>query len=89
MTGGPARITLTEDARPYAATAARPIPYSWQDDIKRQIDELLEQGVIAPVDYPTEWCHQIVAVAKHTESSATAGSQVRLTVDLTRLNKYV
>ena len=89
MTGGPARITLMEDARPYAATAARPIPFSWQDDIKRQIDELLEQGVIAPVDYPTEWCHQIVAVAKHTESSTTAGSQVRLTVDLTRLNKYV
>ena len=90
MAGGPARITLTDDARPSAATAARPIPYSWQEDIKRQLDELLEQGVIAPVDYPTEWCHQIVAVPKRTDpNAATEGSSVRLTVDLTRLNKYV
>ena len=90
MAGGPARITLTDDARPSAATAARPIPYSWLEDIKRQLDELLQQGVIAPVDYPTEWCHQIVAVPKRTDpNAATEGSSVRLTVDLTRLNKYV
>ena len=89
MAGGPARIVLEEDARPHAATAARPIPFSWQEDIKKQIDDLLEQGVIAPVDYPTEWCHQIVAVAKRADTNAIGSSGVRLTVDLTRLNKYV
>ena len=89
MAGGPARIMLAEDARPYAATAARPIPHSWQEDIKRQLDELLEQGVIAPVDYPTEWCHQIVAVAKRTDPDTAEKPSVRLTIDLTRLNKYV
>ena len=89
MDGGPARIVLEEDARPHAATAARPIPFSWQEDIKKQIDDLLEQGVIAPVDYPTEWCHQIVAVARRADNNATGSSGMRLTVDLTHLNKYV
>ena len=82
MSGEPMRIELTADAQPHAVTAARPIPYCWREDIKSQLDELVAQGVIEPVDYPTAWCHPIVPVAKKP-------SGVRLTVDLTRLNKYV
>ena len=82
MSGEPMRIELTADAQPYAVTAARPIPYCWREEIKTQLDELVAQKVIEPVDYPTSWCHPIVPVAKKT-------SGVRLTVDLTRLNKYV
>lgn len=75
-------IQLTDDVRPFAVTAARAIPFSWREDIKRQLDDLLAKDVIAEVDYPTEWCHPIVPVAKKP-------SGVRLCVDLTRLNKYV
>ena len=35
MTGGPIRIQLRSDARPYAVTAARNILHAWRDDIKR------------------------------------------------------
>ena len=82
MDGGPMVIELREDATPTAVTAARPVPYAWRADIKSQLDELQARGVIAPVDYPTEWCHPMVAVAKRP-------SGVRLCVDLTRLNRFV
>ena len=82
------RIELSPDARPVALTAARTLPYAWRDDIKRQLDELQSQGVIAAVDDPTEWCHPIVPVAKKPNPDGSDAG-VRLCVDLTRLNRYV
>ena len=82
MAGEPMRIELSADARPRAVTAARAIPYSWRDEIKAQLDDLLSQDIIAPVNYPTAWCHPIVPIAKKP-------SGVRLCVDLVQLNKYV
>ena len=82
MVGGPMQIELTDDAVPSAITAARTIPYCWRDSIKRQLDELLERGIIEPVDHPTDWTHPMVPVAKKDGG-------VRLCVDLTRLNKFV
>ncbi|XP_037068723.1 uncharacterized protein LOC119090032 [Pollicipes pollicipes] len=64
MSGGPMRIDLRPDARPYAETAARHIPHAWRDDIKHQVDDLIAQDVITPVAHPTEWCHPMVQVPK-------------------------
>ena len=80
-------IELTEDARPSAVSTARSIPFCWRDDIRRQLDELLEMDVIEPVEHPTEWCHPIVPVAKRSPDGTVAGC--RLTVDLTKLNRFV
>ncbi|KAK3874434.1 hypothetical protein Pcinc_020639 [Petrolisthes cinctipes] len=82
MVGGPMHIELTDDARPFSVTAPRIIPYSWREEIKQQLDDLLDKGIIEKVDYPTSWCHPIVPVPKKP-------SGVRLCVDLTRLNRYV
>lgn len=82
MDGGPMHIQLTEDAKPFAVTASRTIPYSWRAEIKAQLDDLLAKDIITEVDYPTAWCHPIVPIAKKTTG-------VRLCVDLTRLNRYV
>ncbi|KAK4311797.1 hypothetical protein Pmani_011926 [Petrolisthes manimaculis] len=82
MVGGPMHIELTDDARPFSVTAPRIIPYSWREEIKQQLDDLLDKGIIEKVDYPTSWCHPIVPVPKKQ-------SGVRLCVDLTRLNRYV
>ena len=81
MHGGPMHIKLTQDARPFAVTAPRVIPYSWRSEIKAQLDELLAKDIICKVDYPTDWCHPIVPVAKNPG--------VRLCVDLTGLNRFV
>ncbi|KAK3896105.1 hypothetical protein Pcinc_000203 [Petrolisthes cinctipes] len=82
MVGGPMHIELTDDARPFSVTAPRIIPYSWREEIKQQLDDLLDKGIIEKVDYPTSWCHPIVPVPKKP-------SGVRLCIDLTRLNRYV
>ena len=89
MSGGPMRIELRPDARPYAVTAARHIPHAWKDDIRRQIDELLAQDIIAPVAHPTEWCHPMVPVPKPPADNVSGKPSVRMCVDLTRLNHYV
>ncbi|KAF0296700.1 Nucleoprotein TPR [Amphibalanus amphitrite] len=60
MSGGSMAIELTEDATPVAVSTARSIPFCWRDDIRRQLDELLESDVIEPVEHPAEWCHPIV-----------------------------
>ena len=86
MAGPPMRIQLKEDAKPFALTAARAIPYAWRDDIKEQLDELERQGIVVPVNAPTEWCHPMIPVAK---TSSDGKQKVRLCVDMTKLNEHV
>ena len=87
MSGGPMDIQLTEDAKPAAVSTARNIPFCWREDIRRQLDDLLEKDIIEPVEHPTEWCHPIVPVAKRSSDGTVSGC--RLTVDLTKLNRFV
>ena len=75
-------IELTDDAVPTALTAARNIRYCWRDEIKSQLDELTARGIIAPVDYPTAWCHPMVPISKRQGGA-------RLVVDMTAINKFV
>ena len=69
MSGGSMAIELTEDATPVAVSTARSVPFCWRDDIRRQLDELLESDAIEPVEHPTEWCHPFVPVAKRSPAS--------------------
>ncbi|KAK3895208.1 hypothetical protein Pcinc_001068 [Petrolisthes cinctipes] len=82
MTGNPMVIELTSDMKLYAVTTARPLPYCWRDDIKKQLDEFCVKDIFAPINYPTDWCHPMVLVSKKD-----AG--IRMRVDLTKLNKYI
>ena len=80
-------IELTEDARPTAVSTARSIPFCWREDIRRQLEDLLEKDIIEPVEHPTEWCHPIVPVTKRSTDGTVSGC--RLTVNLTKLNRFV
>ncbi|GFO30891.1 Pol polyprotein [Plakobranchus ocellatus] len=53
------------------------------DKVKAEINRMLDDDVISPVEEPTEWCSGIVVVPKADRSS------VRICVDLTSLNKAV
>ena len=44
------RIHLTEDAQPFAVTAALSLPFNWRGDIKTQLDELLDLDIIVKVN---------------------------------------
>ena len=76
-------IHITEDAKPFAVRAARPVPHAWRDNVKSQLDEMVRQGIITPLgDEPSDWCHPLVLVTK-------SDGGVRICVDLTKLNKFV
>ena len=83
MKGPPMKIHLKEDAVPFAIYTPRQIPFAFQDKVKKELDSLVNQGIIKPTgDTPSEWCHPLVVVPKNNNG-------VRLTVDLTKLNSQV
>ena len=83
MKGPTMRIPLNEDAVPCSLTTARNIPYGWRDKVKKQIEQMVEDQIISEITEPTEWCHPIVVVPKKDSDN------IRLCVDLTKLNKHV
>uniref|UniRef100_A0A0P4VQ24 RNA-directed DNA polymerase n=2 Tax=Scylla olivacea TaxID=85551 RepID=A0A0P4VQ24_SCYOL len=83
MCGPPMRIYLKDDAKPFAVNTPRLIPLAWQDAVKEELEAMVRQGIIVPAgDHPSQWCHPLVTVAKPKGG-------VRITVDLTGLNKQV
>ena len=82
MAGPPMRIHLKEGAAPFAINTPRQIPFAYRSQVKDELDSMVAQGIIKPAgDEPSEWCHPLVVVPKH--------SGVRITVDLTKLNSQV
>ena len=82
MEGEKFHIALTDDALPFCVKAPRAIPFAYRDKLKAEL-ELLQQGIIAPVTEPTEWCAPIVVAPKK------GSDKIRMCVDLSRLNKFV
>ncbi len=82
MNGEPMRIHLKEGAIPFSVNAARRVPHPSREFVKKQLEIMVREGVIEPVDKPTEWNHPMVVVPKPKGGW-------RICVDLTRLNKFV
>ena len=83
MEGEKFHIALTDDAEPFCIKAPRVIPFAYRDKLKAELELLQQQGIIAPVTEPTEWCAPIVVTPKKDTDD------IRMCVDLSRLNKYV
>jgi len=75
-------IRLTEDAKPVCLYTARRVPHPLLTEVEKELKSMVSQGVISPVDEPTEWCSGMVCVPK-------PNGHVRICVDLTALNKSV
>lgn len=83
MTGPPMSIHVLDDATPFAVRTARPVPHAWRDEVKKKLDDMVRQEIIAPLgDQPSDWCHPLVIVPKPSGG-------VRVCVDLTKLNRFV
>ena len=81
--GPPMRIYVKEDVTPFAIHTPRAIPLAWREDVRRELEAMVRQGIITPVgEGPSDWCHPLVVVAKPKGG-------VRITVDLTKLNSQV
>ena len=82
FTGDPYKIQLQEKSEPFSLSCPRRVPLPLMDKVKAELHKMEEQGVIVPVDEPTDWCSGLVVVPKPSGA-------VRLCVDYTRLNKFV
>ena len=62
--------------------APRSVAAGLKEKAKRELDEMLANGIVEPVEEPTEWCSGLTIAPK-------AGGKIRLSVDLTNFNKSV
>ena len=76
-------ISLMDDAQPFSVKAPRSIPFAYREKLRQELDSLQQQDIIAPVTQPTEWCAPIVVTPKK------GTEDIRLCVDLSKLNRYV
>ncbi|UYV78302.1 K02A2.6-like, partial [Cordylochernes scorpioides] len=78
----PYHIKLKEGAKPFSIPVPRRVPLPLMPKLKEQLDAMVAQEVIEPVDEPTEWCAPIVLSGK-------PNGKIRICVDLSRLNLSV
>ena len=76
------KITLKDDAKPFALSTHRRIALSLMDKVKAELSRMENLGVISKVEQPTDWCAGMVVVPK-------VNNDVRICVDLTKLNESV
>ena len=79
---GELHIEITDGAKPFAQTVPRRVPVPLLGKVEAELDKMVNLDVIEPVDTPTDWCAPLVVVPK-------PNGNVRLCVDLTKLNKSV
>ena len=79
---GQYHIKLKDNAQPFALTVPRRVAIPLLPKVKEELERMEAMGVISKVDEPTDWCAGLVVVPK-------SNGQVRICVDLTKLNKSV
>ena len=77
--GDAIQIELEDNAIPYHLSAPRHVALPLLEPLKKELQRMVDLGVIREVDEPTEWCHPIV-LAKKSDGS------MRFCIDLTKLN---
>ena len=60
---GVVHLTLEKDAVPFVSRSRR-VPVAVRDQLQRELDKMVKQGVIAVVDEPTDWVSNIVVARK-------------------------
>ena len=75
-------IKLREGAKPFSLNTPRGVSIPLMQQVRNELDRMERLGVISRVEDPTEWCAGMVVVPK-------ANGQVRICVDLTKLNENV
>ena len=75
------RIELEPDAIP-VKHAPRRVPEAIKPKVKDELDRLVHEGIIMPVEVPTDWVNSIVCVTK-------PNGDLRLCLDPKDLNKFI
>ena len=75
-------ISLKKDVEPVKLFAPRSIAAGLRQQAKKELDKMLANDVIEPVEQPTDWCSGLTIAPK-------PNGKIRMCVDLTNLNKGV
>ena len=75
-------IMIKPNAEPYALNVPRKVPLPLLDKTKRELEKMLDMGVISRVHGHTSWCAPMVVIPK-------SNGEVRICVDLTKLNTSI
>ena len=82
MKTSPIKIHMKENVTPVCRHTAKRIPFSLMNAVRTELDRMINNDVIQPVEEPTEWCSAMVPVVKKN-------GKVRICVDLKDVNKAV
>lgn len=75
-------IRLNNNAEPVRLYTPRSIAAGLREKAKLELDNMLKNNVIEPIEKPTDWCSGLTIAPK-------PGGKIRMCVDLTNLNKCV
>jgi len=79
------KIQIRENATPFAITTPRRVAHPLLPKVEKELNKMVEQGVIRKLESneTSQWCAGLVVVPK------AESEDVRLCVDLTKLNQYI
>ena len=78
----PVNIVLNENVVPYNLTTPQRVSQPLTPKVEAEIQKMLKEGVILPVEKETDWCSPLVPVLK-------PNGKVRPCVDFKKLNKAI
>ena len=76
-------ITLMPGATPKKVLSARRVPLRYEKEANKTMKELVDHGVITPVNETSDWCSPAFFVPNGDKT------RVRLVTDYTELKKHV
>ena len=76
------RIEMKDGVKLYAINVPRPIPIHQQQQVKEELENMIDLGVIQEAIGPTEWCSPMVIAMK-------GNGKIRICTDMTKLNLAV
>ena len=77
------QINLKPNITTYPQLKARKIPIPYMEQLKKQLNDMEQLGVISPHEEPRPWCHPImIAPKKGTD-------ELRICIYFTHLNKFI
>lgn len=90
MKGIRARITLKENIAPISQPARR-IPLHLEMEVKEDLQDFLDQGIIEKCYLSSGWCNPTVIVGNEKRKGLIKSKERkrRICVDLRKLNEYV
>lgn len=87
VAGYEAKILLDPGASPRYCKA-RSVPYFYQEKVEKELDRLVEEGTLEPVEH-SEWASPIVAVLKQDKQSVRICGDFKQTVNpASKLDRY-